>query len=141
MPYDGIDTSTGRDAAATFEAFHSLVFGDPVFVQPRPSQDSIRRSLVKRHTRTVAELQRFKDGTGEFGRWKTLEDVVLSLDLPEVEAGFEALKKKEEERLKSKLVDGVRSSLPSSTVIGPVANPSTGELPGVSKAVTPQTEK
>lgn len=141
LPYDGIDTRAGRDAAATFEAFHSVVFGDPVFVQPPPSQDSIRRSLVKRHTHTVAELQRFNDGTGEFGRWKKLEDVVYSLDRPEMEAAFEALKKKEEERLKSKLVDGVRSSLPSSTVIGPAANPSTGELPGVSKVVSSQTER
>lgn len=140
LPYDGINTRAGRDAAATFEAFHSLLFGDPIFVQPPPSQDSIRRSLVKRHTQAVAELQRFKDGAGEFERWKALEDVVRSLDRPEVEAGFETLKKEEEERLKAKLFEGVRGSLPTSTVIGPAAKPSVGELPGVSKIVSLQTD-
>lgn len=141
LPYDGIDTRAGRDAAATFEVFHSLLFGDPVFVQPPPSLDSIRRFLVNRHGRTVAELQRFKDGTGEFRRWKTLEDVVQSLDRPEMGAGFEALKRQEEDRLKAGLIESVRSSLPSSTVVGLSAYPSTSELPGVARAVSPHPDK
>lgn len=141
LPYEGIDTRVVRDAAATFEAFHALIFGDPVFTQPPPSEDSIRRSLVSQHSRTVAELQRFEDGSGEFKRWKTLEDVVHSLDRPDVEAGFEALKLKEEERLKSKLVDRVRNSLPSSTLIGPTEYPSTSELSGVRRPVSSHAGK